>query len=59
MKISVVLEDELFEWLKGEAEVNHRSLAGQIRFFLDCERQTKTDKAGLVAADAKGGDHGD
>lgn len=43
MKLSIGVDEELFEWLREVADQNHRSVAGQVRFFLDRERQTKTD----------------
>lgn len=55
MKLSVTLEGELFEWLKRQAERDHRSVAGQIRFFLDRERQTKAD----VCVGGEGSENGD
>ena len=43
MKLTVSVNEELFEWVRDVAESNHRSVAGQVRFFLDRERQTNAD----------------
>lgn len=43
-KLSIELSEETFNWLKQTAEENHRSVSGQVRFFLDMECQTKTDE---------------
>lgn len=39
------------EWLQKHADDNHRSLAGQINFFLDRVRQSETEQMVI------GGDH--
>lgn len=44
-KLSIELPEELAEWLKHEAEREHRSISGQARFFLDQKRLTEADNA--------------
>lgn len=54
-KVSVVISDATFRWLKTKAKEQHRSLGGQVRFFLDsmfdlsmaANRDGENDRANL------------
>jgi predicted DNA-binding protein len=39
-KLSIELPQETYEWVKDAAKNSHRSVSGQVRFFLDSERLT-------------------
>lgn len=39
-KITLRLDDSLLTWVSDKAERDHRTVGGQIRYFLDRERQT-------------------
>lgn len=52
-KLSIELSEETYSWLKQVAEENHRSVSGQVRFFLDIECQTNPDNS-PVATEEKG-----
>ena len=47
-KISIELTCETYAWLADLADKEHRSVSGQVRFFLDQLCQTKTDESSQI-----------
>jgi hypothetical protein len=51
-KLSIEVDEQTFQWLSQKAESEHRSVSGQVRFFLDQLCLTKADESGIQESEA-------